>query len=157
MDFDPVWSPDGTRIAFVAFPVGGDNVDVWVMNADGTNVLRLTNDPGVDLSPDWQPLPACTITGTETTDAGLLGTDGNDVICALGGDDTVTSGAGHDLVVGGKGNDLLEGQGGSDTLLGEAGDDTLLGGPDYDFLDGDRGVDTCNRGAQGAFRRLCEL
>jgi Tol biopolymer transport system component len=157
MEFDPVWSPDGTRIAFVAFPVGGDNIDVWTMNADGTNLLRLTNDPAADLSPDWQPLPICTISGTAAADVALGGTDGNDVICALAGDDVVQAGLGSDLVFGGRGNDLLEGQEGSDMLLGEAGDDTLMGGPDYDHLDGDQGIDTCNRGGQGAFRRLCEL
>jgi Ca2+-binding RTX toxin-like protein len=157
MEFDPVWSPDGTMIAFVAFPVGGDNIDIWAMNADGTNVIRLTNDPAPDLSPDWQPLPICTISGSDGPDAALLGTDGNDVICALAGDDAVLAGLGQDLALGGRGNDRLEGQGGSDVLIGEAGDDTLMGGPDYDVLDGDQGTDTCNRGGQGAFRRLCEL
>ena len=42
-------------------------------------------------------------------------------------------------------------------MLGEGGDDTLEGGPGYDVLDGGAGTDTCNRGADGAFLRLCEL
>lgn len=157
MDFDPSWSPDGTRIAFVSFQVGDDNIDVWTMNADGSAPLRLTTDPGADLSPDWQPLPVCTINGTAGSDVGLLGTDLNDVICARGGDDSVAAGAGSDLVYGGQGNDALDGQEGSDTLFGEAGDDTLGGGADYDYLDGAGGTDTCNKGGQGAFERLCEL
>ena len=57
-DFDPVWSPDGTRIAFVSFEVGQGNLDVWVMNADGTAPMRLTQEAGPDLAPDWQPIPA---------------------------------------------------------------------------------------------------
>ena len=57
-DFDPVWSPDGTRIAFVSFEVGQGNLDIWRMNADGTAPVRLTQEAGPDLSPDWQPIPA---------------------------------------------------------------------------------------------------
>jgi TolB protein len=57
-EFDPAWSPDGTRIAFVAFEVGQGNIDIWVMNADGTAPMRLTQEAGPDLSPHWQPIPA---------------------------------------------------------------------------------------------------
>jgi WD40-like Beta Propeller Repeat/Domain of unknown function (DUF4214) len=50
-DFD--WSPDGTRIVFESIHVG--SISVSVMNADGSNVQRLTNYPGLDLSPKWSP------------------------------------------------------------------------------------------------------
>ena len=56
-DTDPQWSPDGTRIAFVSFEVGQGNLDIWVMNADGTAPMRLTQEAGPDLSPHWQPIP----------------------------------------------------------------------------------------------------
>ncbi len=50
----PMWSPDGTKIAFVAR--GGDgNQDVYVMNADGSTIQRLTTDPTVDQDPSWSP------------------------------------------------------------------------------------------------------
>jgi TolB protein len=155
-DFDPTWSPDGTRIAFVSFEVGQGNLDVWAINADGTAPVRLTEEAGPDLSPDWQPIPACTINGTDQADD-LIGTDGDDVICAFDGNDHVAALAGDDLVLGGKGDDALEGQDGADVLLGERGNDTLGGGSEYDVLDGGNGTDTCSPGADGAMRRLCEL
>ena len=46
-DIDPVWSPDGTRIAFssdrTSVPTNADgNIEVFVMDADGTNVVQQT-------------------------------------------------------------------------------------------------------------------
>lgn len=56
---EPRWSPDGSRIAFVISPRGhltryaGDG-DIYVMNADGTGIRRLTD--GLDASyPAWSP------------------------------------------------------------------------------------------------------
>jgi Tol biopolymer transport system component len=156
MESDPSWSPDGTAIAFASFTVGEGNVDIWAMNADGTSQARLTTDPSVDLSPDWQPLPACTIVGTDQSDPDLRGTDANDVICADAGDDVVLAGLGHDLVLGGKGADIIDGEFGNDVLIGDAGDDTLDGGPDFDYLDGGTGIDACDGGPQGGLTRRCE-
>jgi TolB protein len=52
----PAWSPDGRRIAFVSDRFGG-TANVFVMDADGENVRRLTNatrDAGVKCSkPSW--------------------------------------------------------------------------------------------------------
>jgi Ca2+-binding RTX toxin-like protein len=155
MEFDPVWSPQGTEIAYVAFQTGEGNIDIWKMNADGSGQIRLTNEPAADLAPDWQPDPTCTIRGTGEPDA-LVGTDGNDVICALAGDDVVNAGLGNDLVFGGQGNDTINGDDGSDLLIGEAGNDTLDGGSGFDALDGEQGIDTCIPGPDGAFVRLCE-
>jgi TolB protein len=51
---DPVWSPRGTSIAFVV--VGDDgSMDIFVVNADGTSLRRLTDNPGHDISPSWSP------------------------------------------------------------------------------------------------------
>ena len=49
----PRWSPDGGRLAFVCRPDG--HQDICVMNADGSNLVRLTNDPGIDNGATWSP------------------------------------------------------------------------------------------------------
>jgi Tol biopolymer transport system component len=57
----PVWSPSGTKIAFIhADTLDADgnpvNEQVWVMNADGSNAHALTSDsPYKDQVPDWSP------------------------------------------------------------------------------------------------------
>ena len=58
-DFGPVWSPDGTRIAFLrAFmAVGSNDRTVYVMNADGTGQARLNEALGLQSVPAWQALP----------------------------------------------------------------------------------------------------
>jgi len=50
---DPAFSPDGSRIAFVTQRDG--NPEIYVMNADGTGVTRVTNDPQVDGRPAFAP------------------------------------------------------------------------------------------------------
>jgi TolB protein len=52
-DQHPKWSPDGRRISFVSSR--GGSFDLWVMNADGTNVTRLTDHPANDYDPIWMP------------------------------------------------------------------------------------------------------
>ncbi len=42
----PNWSPDGTRIAFSADSDGDGWLELWVMNADGSNQQLLVNPPG---------------------------------------------------------------------------------------------------------------
>lgn len=50
----PDWSPDGTKIAY-ASSRGEARYDVYVVNADGTNDLRLTNSGEHDGAPNWSP------------------------------------------------------------------------------------------------------
>jgi TolB protein len=40
-DLDPVWSPDGTKIAFEKGD--GNQYEVYVVNADGSGLTNLTN------------------------------------------------------------------------------------------------------------------
>ncbi|VEL96680.1 WD40 repeat protein [Alteromonas sp. 76-1] len=49
----PVWSPDGTKIAYFAFIDGG--YDLWIVNADGTNPKQLTRGAFDDREPVWSP------------------------------------------------------------------------------------------------------
>ena len=49
----PDWSPDGTRVAFIATADGES--DLYIMDADGSNRTQLTSDNLVDRSPDWSP------------------------------------------------------------------------------------------------------
>lgn len=56
----PAWSPDGQQIAFEDTRDGGPccsdgvyNVEVYVMNADGSTVRRLTNNSAYDQQPAW--------------------------------------------------------------------------------------------------------
>jgi dipeptidyl aminopeptidase/acylaminoacyl peptidase len=54
VDYEPTWSPDGTKIAFTSSRDAG-NYEVYAMNADGTNQLRLTNNAAVDQTASWSP------------------------------------------------------------------------------------------------------
>ena len=61
----PAFSPDGSQIAFISIAdrngedCGSDecsyNGELYVMDADGANALRLTHSEGDDMSPDWSP------------------------------------------------------------------------------------------------------
>ena len=55
LDGFPVWSPDGQRIAFVR--ERGNDGDIYVMNADGSGLRRLTRTagPGWNAVPIWSP------------------------------------------------------------------------------------------------------
>lgn len=62
-DFEPSWSPSGGRIAFARYTnIGGVNTtpadasSIFVMDADGSDVVRVTTESAVvDRAPDWSP------------------------------------------------------------------------------------------------------
>ena len=49
----PRWSPDDARLVFVSDRSG--NLDLFVMDADGSNVQQLTTGPERDTLPSWSP------------------------------------------------------------------------------------------------------
>jgi Tol biopolymer transport system component len=57
----PSWSPDGRKIAFLAdpatqrSPLAKQNPEIYVVNADGTGLKRLTNNRVWDQAPLWSP------------------------------------------------------------------------------------------------------
>jgi hypothetical protein len=50
-DLNPTWSPDGSKIAFATNR--DRNREVYVMNADGSNQVNLTNNQANDDEPAW--------------------------------------------------------------------------------------------------------
>jgi Tol biopolymer transport system component len=74
-DEAPIWSPDGTKIAFDSdrqadgtasdtcfdattdLPNGTCDDEIWTMNADGSGLVQLTNNNADDFDPDWQRIP----------------------------------------------------------------------------------------------------
>jgi Tol biopolymer transport system component len=52
----PSFSPDGTKVAFSSDVEDRlHNLDVYVINVDGTGLTRLTTNAAVDGEPDWSP------------------------------------------------------------------------------------------------------
>jgi DNA-binding SARP family transcriptional activator/tRNA A-37 threonylcarbamoyl transferase component Bud32 len=49
----PDWSPDGSKIVFAG--AGPEGFDIYVMNADGTGLGRITDAPGDEYTPAWSP------------------------------------------------------------------------------------------------------
>jgi len=65
LETEPVWSPDGTMIAFASdrhvrrgrhLDRNGPAFEIYTMRVDGTGVRRITHNRVPDLYPDWQPL-----------------------------------------------------------------------------------------------------
>jgi TolB protein len=57
-DGNPAWSPSGDRIAFDRYEgyTGGQNIyGIYVINADGTNLVRLSPPGESDQQPAWSP------------------------------------------------------------------------------------------------------
>jgi Tol biopolymer transport system component len=101
VDYDPTWSPDGTQIFFAKDGLSEDQQGIFVMDADGSDVRRIsdTSSSSFSLSPDGSTiayqdwLPGVSPTVGETTDTGsfafvdgervtpsiwLMGADGSD-------------------------------------------------------------------------------
>ena len=143
-DSDPVFSPDGRRIAF------GSGSDVRVVDADGSNPRVVPLGASASADVDWQPLPlttpppapACSaiVVGNSRANR-IVGSSGGDRIRGMAGDDRISGGGGADCLFGGLDDDVITGGSGDDRLEGYRGDDVLNGGTGRDRFDGGTGRD----------------
>jgi Tol biopolymer transport system component len=173
---DPSWSPNGARIAFEGTVIcpNGSGTDIWVMNANGSGKINLTNDNSTgDRQPVFSPdgnelaftsdrgnsssvqelykitLSTGTISGKLTT-GGAFSPDWQPDLPACDisgtpGDDTALTGTSADETICGLGgNDVINGGGGNDVLLGGDGNDVLAGAAGRSTLNGGAGRDTAS-------------
>lgn len=56
-DYRAIWSPDGKRIAFAKLGIDGVHTDIYVINADGSNLTNLTGSlpDREEIQPAWSP------------------------------------------------------------------------------------------------------
>lgn len=52
---NPGWSPDGTRIVFSSGSGQPQDEEIWIINADGSDLRRLTNNEARDFDPQFSP------------------------------------------------------------------------------------------------------
>ena len=52
-DSAPTWSADSAKVAFASDEAG--DMDIYVMNADGTERVNITNRDAKDMDPTWSP------------------------------------------------------------------------------------------------------
>jgi Ca2+-binding RTX toxin-like protein len=148
---------DNPQLASIGRTFAFNDPQIGSPNGEGEPI-----DQNVELLVD-HPLPQpgencggdqATIVGTPGDDV-IEGTDGRDVILALGGDDLVKGNDGKDKICGSGGKDklkggrkadTLKGQGANDKLNGARGRDKLEGDDDNDKLKGGRGKDRLEGG-----------
>ena len=92
----------------------GGNYEVYVMDADGTDVTKDHGQRGEDILASWYPV-MCTHAGTAGNDV-IVGTEGDDVLCGFGGADVLNGMGGNDLLIGGDGDDTEDGGDGDDVF-----------------------------------------
>ena len=51
----PRWSPDGSKIAFQSWRDNHAHFEVYTMNTNGKQILRLTEGNGANVRPSWSP------------------------------------------------------------------------------------------------------
>ena len=84
----PVWSPDGTKLAYYSTESGDS--EIYTANYDGTGQKRLTNSPGVDEDPEWSPdgkkIVFQSARGSKGSNLYVMSADGTDVKALTTGD-----------------------------------------------------------------------
>ncbi len=90
--YDPVWSPDGSRIAFTLAPGESSDLsaEIWTVSADGTDLIPLTASADRDeVAPSWSPDGSKIAFTSGPLEAGPFGSDRIEVVSEDGSDRTV--------------------------------------------------------------------
>lgn len=66
--FNATWSPDGEKFAFNRYDSSTGEFQIFIMNVDGTNAIKVTNNAFDSLAPNWapassSPVPTSNISG----------------------------------------------------------------------------------------------
>ena len=51
----PAWSPDGSKFCFASPREGKGYTNLYMVNRDGSGLLKLTDHPSINTSPTWSP------------------------------------------------------------------------------------------------------
>lgn len=75
-DATPAWSPDGSRIVFAkANVLPYFNFQLWTMDPDGSDLIRITNNADSDISPSWSAVPIVCPAGKYNNGSGCVDAD----------------------------------------------------------------------------------
>ncbi|MDQ3822672.1 MAG: PxKF domain-containing protein, partial [Actinomycetota bacterium] len=75
-DGHPSWSPDGSRLVFTRRPTFGTAAQLYVVDADGSNVRQLTFGSAASFFPSWSP-DGTQIVFTQERQLHVIGADGS--------------------------------------------------------------------------------
>ena len=150
---DVIELPEGTTLADYEVTIDdetgmttlvGDDYSVTFSTSGGMPQVGTDDGNDDDDDDDGEVTPpslGSTVGGTAVADV-LLGTEGVDIIRALGDDDLIDGLGGRDLLFGDAGDDVILGGGGDDMMYGDAGADRLFGGDGRDMINAGSGDDT---------------
>lgn len=128
----PVWSPDGSRIAFERDPNTAENRGLDLPIVAVVLDLQAAREREVAMARYLRPFDLA----WRSVTAGVRSTRRRCVVAGSRRRDVLTGTERGDVIVGGGGDDVIRGRGGDDVLVGEDGRDTLLGGDGDDALNG---------------------